>query len=297
MLKHHSIAPEKPKRVVVLGSMGFVGKDLMRKLEEQGIEAVGVSSKEIDLTQPSAVDLLARRVAPDDSLVFVSAITPDRGRDARTFLRNLSMAEHVAAFLEKNALRHFVYISSDALYDDGAHPVRESSPLGGGGFHGQMHAGRELILKTALAKTKAPAAWLRPCAIYGAADTHNSYGPNRFLRTALKERKITLFGEGEEKRDHVFIDDLSRLTASVLLHRSEGTLNVATGASVSFHEVARAVIGLVGRDVQLVCQPRANPVTHRHFDTTAVLKSFPGFRFRSLEEGLAVTHREATRNV
>ena len=44
---------------------------------------------------------------------------------------------------------------------------------------------------------------LRPTLIYGAGDPHNGYGPNRFRRLAATGKPIILFGEGEERRDHV----------------------------------------------------------------------------------------------
>ena len=44
--------------------------------------------------------------------------------------------------------------------------------------------------------------------IYGKKDTHNGYEFDLFLNLATKNKDIKLFGKGEEKRDHVYIDDL-----------------------------------------------------------------------------------------
>jgi hypothetical protein len=43
----------------------------------------------------------------------------------------------------------------------------------------------------------------------------------------------------------------------------------------------------VGQDVEIATSPRANPITHRHFDVSALLSAFPGFRFTPLADGLA----------
>ena len=56
-----------------------------------------------------------------------------------------------------------------------------------------------------------PIVVLRPSPLYGVADPHNGYGPNRFSRLAAQGGEITLFGEGEEKRDHVFVEDLGEI--------------------------------------------------------------------------------------
>jgi UDP-glucose 4-epimerase len=146
-----------------------------------------------------------------------------------------------------------------------------------------MHAARELMLKT---DVKVPLAILRPSLLYGARDPHNGYGPNRFRRLAEKGETITLFGEGEEQRDHIYIDDVARLVALVLSHRSRGTLNIATGVSTSFREIAEKVVSLSGKRPEIRGTPRQNPITHRHFDITDCLKTFPQFRYTPLQDGL-----------
>ena len=126
---------------------------------------------------------------------------------------------------------------------------------------------------------------LRPCAMYGAGDTHNSYGPNRFLRTALKDRRIQLFGQGEEQRDHLHVEDCAKLIELCLRQRITGLLNAATGQSVSFMNVAQQVAAIVG-SMAVKGQPRSGPITHRHFDVTGLIKLFPMYRFTPLADGL-----------
>lgn len=295
MIRHLEPEATHPRRVAVLGATGFVGQDLVRHLKASEIESVALSSADIDLTKPGSVEELRDIVRENDSLVVVSAITPDKGRDAGTLMRNLSMGQHVGAFLEEAKCSHLVYISSDAVYADNANPVRETSCCDPSSFHGLMHLVRERIFAAAVEKTGVPYVILRPCAVYGANDTHNSYGPNRSLRTALKEHKIKLFGRGEEKRDHIYVKDLSRLIALCLLHRSWGTLNIATGDSISFFDLAEMIARLCGEDVEIEGSPRANPVTHRHFDITAIYRAFPEFEVTSLESGIAETLEEMKR--
>jgi nucleoside-diphosphate-sugar epimerase len=134
--------------------------------------------------------------------------------------------------------------------------------------------------------TGTPLAVLRPTLVYGAGDTHNGYGPNRFLRTARAQRTIALFGRGEEQRDHVFVDDVARVVELAIAHRSAGVVNVATGVSRSFAEVAGLVAAMVpGTTVET--KARSGPVTHRRFDTAALRTAFPSLSMTPLEEGLA----------
>ena len=273
MIVHAHAEPRDPARVVVLGARGFIGAALMQRLP-----ALGISKAEIDLTSPDAVERLAARLQPNDALVMLSALTPDKGRDLGALMKNLAMMTHVCAALEKKPVGHFVYFSSDAVYSFASGLVSEETPASPQDLYGAMHHTRELMAKSL---SGIPLLILRPTLVYGANDTHNSYGPNRFRRAAEKDGRIQLFGGGEETRDHIHIEDVVELTVRCLRQRSTGTLNLATGRSLSFREVA----DLVARGSSILTSPRTNPITHRHFDVTNLLKAFPGYRFRRLEDG------------
>lgn len=289
MLDHRNSTAKAPARAVVLGAAGFVGSAVAARLRADGVPVLGLTSRDLDLLDPAAAERLAGLLQPTDALVLVSALTPDRGRDIATFMKNLTMVQQVCAALEKTPVDHVVYIGSDAVYHDDANPVTERSPCQPSGYHGMMHLARELMLTQTV---KGPLALLRPSLLYGAADTHNGYGPNRFRRLAAEGKPIALFGEGEEMRDHVLIDDVAEIVRLALFHRSAGVLNVATGRSVSFRAAAEATAALFPDPVPVTGTPRANPITHRHFDVTDALKSFPDFRWTPFEEGVRRVHEQ-----
>lgn len=93
-------------------------------------------------------------------------------------------------------------------------------------------------------------------------------------------------------RDHIAIDDVVALLLLVLRHRSTGTINLATGRSISYADLAARVAALFPGPVEIVGTPRQSPVTHRHFAVSAMRRAFPGFVFTELEDGLAKAHRE-----
>lgn len=287
MISHQQSTPVPPSKVVVLGASGFVGQDLVRHLQSQGTTVSAFSSRDLDLRKAESAERLSGIVDKDSAVVFISALTPDKGKDVRTLMANLQMGEHVAACLENTSCAHVVYVSSDAVYADDATLVRESSPCSPSSFHGLMHYARELMLVNAVRRSGTPLMIVRPTLLYGAGDTHNGYGPNRFVRTAAAQGKITLFGNGEEKRDHLFIDDLSRLIRLCLQHRSTGILNAATGTSSSFLDIAQAVVRLSRTPVTLECLPRTSVISHRSFDMAATLRAFPSFCFKALSKGLS----------
>lgn len=290
MLTHTHENSCKPSRVVLLGGSGFVGQAIADQLQQEGIAVRSFSSAELDLTQESSVQKLAGELKADDSLVILSALTPDKGRDIATFMRNLRMIEHVCKVLAEVTPAHVVYFSSDAVYPLSVNPVSEDSPAAPGDLYGTMHLAREVMLKDAVAERLCI---LRPTLIYGAADTHNSYGPNRFRRQAAEQGKIVIGGEGEETRDHIFVEDVARLVELILGHASVGLVNIATGQSTDFGTVARWVAAEFGEGVVEVCPTeRNNAITYRSFDISTIRKAFPGFLMMPLQEGIARVHRE-----
>ncbi|HXZ03139.1 MAG TPA: NAD-dependent epimerase/dehydratase family protein [Stellaceae bacterium] len=290
MLEHLRSAPRAPERAVVIGAGGFVGGAILRQLAAAGIPALGLTRREVDLLAPDAAQCLRNMLKPSDSVVFVSAAAP--AKTNAMLMQNLRMSEAASETFAAVPPAHLLYVSSDAIYADDANPVTERSPAAPSTLHGMMHAARELMLRSA---SPAPFAALRPTLIYGAADPHNGYGPNRFRRQAQRGEPISIFGEGEERRDHVLVEDVALLARLILEHRSVGALNAVSGRSVSFREVAELVAAQFTPVARIISTPRPGlrpHLLHRHFDVTDLLASFPSFRPTGLAEGIARVHRE-----
>lgn len=288
MLMHHREAGEALPRIVVVGAGGFVGRALCSLLSASKINYLALGSGNVDLSATDGAARLAAKLEAGDAVVMLSALTPDKGRDRATFMRNLAMANSVCSAIEAKAPSHVVYISSDAVYPFESGLISEQTPAVATDLYSAMHLAREMLLLQAAGKI--PYAVLRPTMIYGAGDTHNSYGPNRFRRMAGQSGRITLGGAGEETRDHIAVADVARLILCVLERGSSGVLNLATGRSPSFNEVASMVAGHFAPPAEVVHTPRQSPATYRRFDITALYKAFPTFRFTLLEDGLAAAH-------
>lgn len=270
-----------------MGAKGFIGGAVATHLRGLGAQVLGLSRADVDLLQPDADEQLAKHLTSSDSFVFVSALAPCRDNDL--LLRNLTMVRAVCAALEKAPVAHVINISSDAVYAPSFEVVSEATPAAPADLHGTMHVAREQMLRAAV---KSPLAILRPSLLYGAADPHNGYGPNRFRRFAAEGKDIPLFGQGEEKRDHVLIDDAAKIVGLCLTHRSRGLLNVATGVSVSFREAAELAVKLGGGRSRILGSERKNAILHRHFDAVARIKAFPRFAYTAFADGMSRVQRE-----
>lgn len=266
-----------------MGSAGFVGSALVKTLAARGASVLALTRRDIDLLAPDAQDKLASMLRPDDTFVAVAARAPCKNVPMLT--ENMKIVESMVGALTKSPVSHVVNISSDAVYADSPEPLTEDSVTAPTSLHGVMHLARELAFQ----EVRTPFATLRPSLLYGAADPHNGYGPNRFRRLANEGKEIVLFGEGEERRDHVLIDDVAELIARVVERRSTGSLNIVTGKMHSFREIAELVTASAPKRVAIKGSPRSGPMPHngyRPFDSSSTRAAFPDFTYTALPDGI-----------
>ena len=284
MLTHLHAKPILPTRVVILGAGGFVSSAAQRRLEALNVPVLALTQYMLDLTHQNAGIQLASLLHPDDTLVFVAAKAPVKSE--AMLIENLIMCQTVCEALKKIPVNHVVYISSDAVYANSDSPLTEFSCAQPDSLHGVMHLAREVMLSNAC---QGSLCFLRPTLIYGKDDPHNGYGPNRFLRLAMNGEDIMLFGEGEERRDHVYIEDVAEIIRLVILHRSSGILNIASGVVTSFKEIAEMIFSKFNSPTIIKNIPRKGLMPHggyKPFNNANCQKAFPEFQFTSLEKGL-----------
>lgn len=277
-----------PQRVVLLGGSGFLGRAVERELTRSGLSVVSHSSKTLDLTRENAPDVLAGQLDTGTALVFASALTPDRGQTIASFTANVAMAATVARALELKPVP-CVFVSSDAVYGFGDDPVTEATPVAPGGFYGLAKYTSEKLLEYVAAAKALQLLTLRVAAVFGPGDPHASYGPNAFARSLANDRTVRLFGQGEEERDHLYIDDVARLALALMRAGATGVFNVATGTSRSFAQVVDAIKAIAPYQITVTHAPRRTPITHRSYDVAALERAVPRFAFTPFEDSLRAT--------
>jgi nucleoside-diphosphate-sugar epimerase len=289
LLTHLNSVPELPQRTVVIGAGGFVGGAVVARLRHQRANVLAVGRQDVDLLASNAVEKLSTLLRPDDAVVAAAARAPCK--DMAMLIDNMIMTKVMLAAITTVDVSHVINISSDAVYPDEPLPLTEKTPAAPTTFHGVMHLAREIAFSSEI---KAPLTILRPSLLYGAEDPHNGYGPNRFRRQANAGENIILFGNGEERRDHVLIDDVADLVTRVLARRSRGILNIATGTVHSFRAIAEIAVKLAPHRVSISSRPRQGPMPHngyRPFDIAAARAAFSDFAYTPLFEGMAKAQR------
>lgn len=226
-------------KYLLVGANGFLSKNFQSYLKKQKKIFKKISSKKIDLTSPISSKSL-EKYKGKFYVVFFSALTPDKGKGYKTFFDNIEIAKNFINNINKEIIEHFVYISSDAVYSQKEILVTEETHTSPDDLYGFMHLSRENIFKDYIANTE-NITILRPTLIYGNGDTHNSYGPNRFIKQLKNDGIINIFGKGLDERDHISVNDVSKAIYNSCEKKITGIINLVTGKSSSFKEVANLV--------------------------------------------------------
>lgn len=126
---------------------------------------------------------------------------------------------------------------------------------------------------------------------------HSKYSMvNWFIRQAMEGKTITVFGDGSQIRDYIFVDDLANafiLAALTPVCYGE-VFNVGSGTGTSFLDMVNAVISIVGRgEMKLVPWPEnyLNVETGDYITDVGKIATKTDWRPKtSLADGIKKTH-------
>ena len=271
-------------RIVVIGNKGFIGSETYNLLKRKKYNVLGISKTELDLTKKISSEKLDRIINDGDTIIFVSAIAPCK--ELECIKKNILMVENFIKGVGNKNLKQLINISSDAVYSDTIKKINESSLTNPNSFHGIMHNLRENILNVFFGNILTI---VRPTLVYGLNDPHNGYGPNKFRRLIDENIDITLFGKGEEKRDHVYVGDISLLLEQIIKNKEFGIFNAVSSQVLSFKEIANFQKKIKSSKIKINNSKRIGPMPHdglRQFSPSRGEKIFKGFKFTKIKTGI-----------
>ena len=271
-------------RIVILGSSGIISKNLQLELKEKELRFIVLGKKKINLKNKNSYMFLRKKIKNNDTVIFISAEAPVKNFEM--FYNNISICSNVCRALKGKRIKKLIYISSDAVYSDSRSKLKESSETKPLSLHGLMHLSRELQLKTFFEEILCI---LRPTLIYGYGDTHQGYGPNKFLNLAKKNENITLFGNGEELRDHIYISDIISVLLECIQKKKIGIFNLASGEVNSFYNLAKIIVESTDSNSKVYKTKRVGLMPHngyRPFNIQKLKKNFKSIKFKSFKKGI-----------
>jgi UDP-glucose 4-epimerase len=275
-------------RIVVLGHSGFIGTRLCRALARRypDAEVMGLSLGRLDLTSDGASSLLKEYFDGSTAVVMLAGIKKQLGDSIDICERNLAMASAVCRAIKAKPVRRVLFFSSAEVYGETTDEiaVTERTPVRPTSYYGIAKFASEGLFRKAV--DGIPLVILRPPLVYGPGEPAASYGPTGFARSAVRGEPIIMWGDGTERRDFLYVDDLVNITCELAASNVSGVVNVATGRSSTFRDVIDGLERILGRPVAVASRPRTRPSVDQAYVNARLVRLLPEMRFTSLDEGL-----------
>ncbi len=262
---------------LVTGGAGFLGSHLCEELLSRGNRVICVDNLDtgslvniahlrdhdfvfvnVDITEPYFID------EPVDSVFhFASPASPiDYLRLPLHTLKVGSYGTHNTLGLAKRHRARFLTASTSEVYGDPKeHPQKESywghvNPIGPRGVYDEAKRYAEALTMAYHTQQGVDTAMVR---------IFNTYGPRMrpydgraiptFLRQALQDQPITLFGDGSQTRSFCYVDDLVRGILALSDSGYHNPVNIGNPKEFTLLELAEAVIEITGSKSEIVHEP------------------------------------------
>jgi nucleoside-diphosphate-sugar epimerase len=265
-------------RVVVTGAAGFIASHLVDALLAAGHEVIALDRRSVDDDGVAAANLaqalghdqlrlhcvdlatddLHALVAGATTVFHLAGLSGVRGSWGARFgdyvTANILATNRLLGACEQAGARRLVFASSSSVYGTTRGPSREDDPTGPISPYGVSklaaeqlclaHAGRE---DTALS-----VAALRYFTVYGPRQRPDM-AIGRVLLAALTGIGVPLFGDGRQRREFTYVDDVVAATvAAATAEVTAAVINVGGGSSVSMLDVVEMATAVTGRPVPIV---------------------------------------------
>ena len=257
--------------IIVTGAAGFIGSNLVRALNERGereivaVDNLTRADKFRNLVDCEIADFLDKREFLEQldrfkaarAIFHQGACSDTMESDGRYMMENnyrysMSLLKHCSV----HGVR-FIYASSAAVYGGSREFVEDVSherPLNVYGYSKFLF---DQVVRRRLPELSIQVVGLRYFNVYGPRETHKErmasvafHNFNQFMA----EGRVKLFGgwdgwgDGEQTRDFVYVDDVVKVNLHFLDHRERsGIFNCGTGRAQPFNDVASTVVNTVRR--------------------------------------------------
>ncbi len=302
---------------IVTGGAGFIGSNLVRQLLAAGCEEVVVvdelsdGHKFVNIADLAIADYLDKDEFMDrleggdfdggiDAILHQGACSATTEWDGRYMMRNnygysQRLLHHC---LEKKI--PYLYASSAAVYGASKafaeHPDNEQ-PLN---VYGYSKLQFDRYVRRTVDTSSSQVVGLRYFNVYGPREQHKGAMASvafHFNNQLLADGEVRLFegtdgyGDGEQLRDFVYVDDVCALNLWFLEQRDvSGIYNAGTGHAQTFNDVANAAIDWHGKGaIRYVPFPSHLEGAYQSFteaDLTALRETGCDVEFRRVEQGV-----------
>lgn len=297
-------------KVLVTGGAGFIGSHIVDQLVEKGDQVVIVDNissgrkeninekarfYQIDITDSDLLNVFERErpeaVIHQAAQIHVHTSVKEPMFDATV---NILGTINLLEACRKTGVKKVVYASSAAIYGnpeylpiDEKHPV---APLSGYGVSKYTPEHYFAIYRQLYGLNYTI---LRYANVYGLRQDPRGEGGvisilvDKYLRREL----FTVFGDGEQTRDYIYVGDVARANIMALSQGDGEVFNVGTGVSTSLNEVVKRFNEIAGYENKVEYGPeREGDIKHSYFNNGKIRRVLGWQPEVTLEEGLRKTY-------
>ncbi|MGH3931605.1 MAG: NAD-dependent epimerase/dehydratase family protein, partial [Pseudonocardiaceae bacterium] len=296
------------------GAAGFIGSHLVDELLARGHEVIAldrrnlyddqvaaanlVGAVESEWFRPHVVELatadLDGLLAGADTVFHLAAVPGVRGSWGPRFgdyvASNVMVTQRVLTACEDAGVRRLVFASSSSVYGSASRPSREGDPTGPISPYGvtKLAAENLCLAHAGRPDSRLTVAALRYFTVYGPRQ-RPGMAINQVLLGALTGAGMPLYGDGRQRREFTYVDDIVTATlAAATAGVTAVVINVGGGASVPMLDVLELAREVTGRPVPIIdADPQAGDMTATEADLTLAHRML-GYRPSvGLREGMA----------
>ncbi|MDD1794672.1 NAD-dependent epimerase/dehydratase family protein [Enterovibrio makurazakiensis] len=260
---------------LVTGGCGFIGSHLVESLLADGhhvrvVDDLSTGSRDnvprhcelrvADICQPGVLEDAMKEVDGCFHLAAIASVECSNQRWVETHEVNLtgSIRTFEAARVAKTPV---VYASSAAVYGDNADmPLAERAVLRPLTAYGADKLGSELHARVASVVHGVPTTGLRFFNVFGPRqDPKSPYSGviSIFADKVLEQQPLTIYGDGEQTRDFIYVADVVRFLRAAMKDVSvtPEVFNVCRGDALSVNQLATILMSLTGSPVEVNYSP------------------------------------------
>lgn len=228
---------QKLGKILVTGSRGFLGKDLIEKLKNN-YEVIAFD-KENGKNIEKIEDFEGIFV---DKVIHLAALTRHKN-ELEMFNTNVIGTLNVLEYCKKIG-KGLIFASSAAVYGNAKSPIKEDSDLNPISFYGLTKTIGEKLCWFYNQNYGISTIILRIFNLYGPEQQKGFIIPD--IISQLENQNISL-GNPNPKRDFIYIDDVVEAISKSMKKNSFDIINIGSGKSYSIKEVAEKIVK--GKDV------------------------------------------------
>lgn len=295
--------------VLVTGGAGFIGSHSVDRLLESGARVRVLdnfsSGRRENLNAHPALEIISGdirdRAAVDAALQGIShvlhlaaqvSVVASVEEPVDSAATNIGGFLNVLDGARRRQVQRFVYASSAAVYGVPAKlPLDESSPTGPISPYGLEKAINDQYGRLYRELYGMSALGLRYFNVFGPRqDPSSPYSGviSIFARRLGLDQPLTVFGDGLQTRDFIYVGDVARANVAALQGRAEGVCNVATGRTVTLLQLIETLAAVAGVTPQVSHgEERMGDIRDSAADNSRLRAELGVAAFASLHDGLA----------